>query len=415
MLTALNGLRARVNLNKNLIPVMTRSFISGIEQNMVGVVFQPFALALGASMAQLGLLNSLGGWSGLIPTLMYPWGGWTADVRGRKVVLLGASLAAMGAFSLFGAAGMSQALVLLFPAIILLGISQVYQPVNSALIGETVGVSRRGSAYSLIMLVVTVPGIFVPVVAGVVADRLGYAFVFPVAVALEVVAFLVLWRNLSEPRRPRPDERGWRGTWSFLQRAWIPPSDLRWFFIAGAMDAFAWGMGYGVFYGLLRAEYGFTAVQLGILSSVNNITWALTSLPVGRLVDRVGARPVMILSEALGVPLMLLWMTQSRFEVFAASMVIFALTAATWVPARSVYVTQTVKPARRGEIFGRYSAFSGLLAFPSAFIGGWLYDHVGFFAPFLGNLVFGIVTLAILVFLVRSPSAATIAAAQAAE
>lgn len=415
MLNAAARLRARLNLTNNLVAVITRSFISGTEQSMVGVVFQPFVLSLGSSMSELGFLNSLGGFSGLIPTLMYPWGGWIADVRGRRVVLLGASLAAMGAFWLYAGAGAAQAFWVLLPAIVLLGISQVYQPVNSALIGETVGAERRGSAYSLIMIVVTVPGIVVPILAGAAADRFGFTLIFPLAALLELVAFVVIWKFLRETRRRTTEEGGWRSVWRFLQRAWVPPRAIRWFFVAVAMDMFAWGMGFGLLYGLLRVEYGFTTLQLGILSSVSSITWAVTSLPFGRLVDRVGPRPVLILSEALAPPLMLIWMTQTRFEIFAASMVIFALTAATWVPARNVYITQTVEPARRGEMFGRMAAFSGLVAFPSAFIGGWLYDHYGFYAPFAANLFFALITLLILIFLVHSPQRTTGAMGQVTE
>lgn len=411
----LQSLCTRISLNPTLIAVIARSFISGIEQSMTSVIFQPFVLSLGASMSQLGFLNSLGGWGGLIPTLAYPWGGWIGDQRGRKVVLLGASCAAMGAFAMYTVAGWAGALLLVLPAIVLLGISQVYQPVNSALVAEAVGAGRRGSAYSLIMVVMITPGIFVPVLAGAVADRFGFLFVFPAAILFEIIAFVIILKYLRENRRPVPAEGGLGSILKFLRVAWIPPADLKWFFMANAMDMFAWGMGYGLLYGLLRKEYDFSTTQLGILSAVSSATWALTSLPIGRLVDRWGARPIMILSEALGPPLMLIWATQSNFEILVASMVIFALTAATWVPARNVYVTQAVAPARRGEIFGRLSAFSGVLAFPASYIGGFLYDTFGFFAPFLGNLVFGMVTLAILIFLVPTPHGSAHIVAEIAE
>jgi MFS family permease len=407
--------RSRLSSNTTLVAVISRSFISGIEQSMIGVIFQPFVLSLGASMSQLGLLNSLGGFGGLIPTLAYPWGGWIADQRGRKVVLLGASCAAMGAFAMYSIAGWFGAPVMLLPAIVLLGISQVYQPVNAALVGEAVRAGKRGSAYSLIMVITIAPGIVVPIAAGAVADRFGFQYVFPAALVFEAIAFVLLWKYLRENRKPVHAQDGSRAIFDFLKRAWIPPSELRWFFLAIAMDNFAWGMGFGLLYGLLRKEYGFTTTQLGIMSAVTSSTWALTSLPIGRLVDRLGARPIMILSEALAPPLMFLWATQSNFEILAASMSIFALTAATWIPARNVYVTQTVEPSRRGEIFGRLSAFSGVLSFPASTIGGFLYDRVGFYAPFAANMVFAMVTLAILVFLVHTPHTSTHAMAEQAE
>ncbi|HZQ08747.1 MAG TPA: MFS transporter [Anaerolineae bacterium] len=403
MMRSFTSVRSRLTRNNNFIPVLTRSFISGVEQSMIGVVFQPFVLSLGASMSQLGFLNSLAGLGGLIPTLVAPWGGWIADQRGRKVVLLGASLAAMGAFAMYGVAGWAASLLLVLPAVILFGISQVYQPVNFALVGESVGQGRRGSAYSLIMLVVTLPGIFVPVLAGMVADRIGFAAVFPAAIALEAIAFVIIWRYLRETRKSQHTEQGWRAILKFLQRAWVPPSEIRWFFIVIGLDLFAYGMGYGLLYGLLRKQYGFSTTELGILSAVSNLTWAVVSLPIGRILDRTSVKPVMVLSEALGIPMLLIWMTQSRFEILAASMILFAITAATWIPARNVYITQTIGPARRGEMFGRLSAFSGLLAFPASFIGGFLYDHFGFAAPIAGNLVFSIVPVLVLVFLVQAP------------
>jgi MFS family permease len=329
--------------------------------------------------------------------------------------LLGASIAAMGAFVMYAVAGWVGALAMLLPAIILMGISQVYQPVNAALVGEAVSAGRRGSAYSLITIVLIAPGIIVPILAGGVADRYGFAIIFPVAVLLEVIAFVVIWRYLQDAPRAQRGKTGAGEIFQFLKRAWTAPPKMRAFFFANAMDMFAWGMGYGLLFGLLSTEYGFTTVQLGILASVSSITWALTSLPIGRLVDRWGARNVMIVSEAISPPLMIIWMTATQFEVFAASMILFALTAATWVPARNVYVTQAVEPAQRAEMFGRLSAFSGIIAFPASYIGGFLYDTFGFYAPFLGNMIFALVTLAILVFFVPVPGGATQAVADPAE
>lgn len=84
-MSMLTNLRVRLSLNNTLIAVVTRSFISGVEQSMIGVVFQPFVLSLGASMSQLGLLNSLGGFGGLISTLAYPWGGWLCSPTKRML------------------------------------------------------------------------------------------------------------------------------------------------------------------------------------------------------------------------------------------------------------------------------------------------------------------------------------------
>src|SRR5205085_2715172 len=112
---------------------------------------------------------------------------------------------------------------LLIPGIALLGISQVYQPLNAALIGEAVSAGNRGSAYSLMMIVTTLPGIFVPILAGAVADRFGFAVVFPAAVLFEAIAFVLIWKFLRENRPRSSAAGGARAILDFMKRAWIPP------------------------------------------------------------------------------------------------------------------------------------------------------------------------------------------------
>lgn len=382
---------------------------------MIGVVWQPFVLSLGASMATLGLLTSLGGLSGLIPTLVAPLGGWLADQWGRKVLILGASLTAICAYLLYIVAGITGALAVVFAGVILLGFSTIAVPANNALVGESVRAGRRGSAYSLLVLAGIAPGIFAPLVAGVLAQRFGYPIIFPIALAAEVIAFIIVARWLNEPKRQRKVSVEWRALSNLLRRAWIPPKQLRPFFCAVAVDMFAWGMGWGLLYGLLTETYNFTPAQLGILSSITSITWAVTTIPIGRLIDRIGTKLILVASEALGPPVLLIWMTQSSFQAFALSMPLFALTASLWVPARSTFVAHSVEAGNRAEIFGRLAAFSGLVAFPSTFLGGFLYDEFGFVAPILGNLIGSILALLILIFFVHEPQALTGALAPVSE
>lgn len=403
LISPIARLRARIYAHNNLVVVASKAFLTGIEQTMIGVVWQPFVLSLGASMATLGLLTSLGGLGGLIPTLVSPLGGWLADQRGRKVLILGASFAAICAYLLYIVAGNTGALVVVFVGVILLGISTIALPANNALVGESVRAGRRGSAYSLLVLAGIAPGIFAPLIAGVLAEKFGYPIIFPIALAAEIIAFVVVARWLNEPKRSERATIEWHALIQLFQRAWIPPTHLRPFFFAVAVDLFAWGMGWGLLYGLLTKTYDFSPAQLGVLSSITSITWALTTIPIGRLIDRIGTKLVLVASEALGPPVLLIWMTQSSFQAFALSMPLFALTASLWVPARNTFISHAVDANNRAEIFGRLSAFSGLVAFPSTFLGGYLYDQFGFVAPIFGNLIGSILALVILIFYVREP------------
>src|SRR5512136_2741895 len=83
----------------NLAILSASGFLSGIHTNMVSVVWQPFALSLGASIPMLGLLTSLGGMGGIVTSLVQPVGGWLADRAGRKPFIVWASVVLIAAYA----------------------------------------------------------------------------------------------------------------------------------------------------------------------------------------------------------------------------------------------------------------------------------------------------------------------------
>jgi MFS transporter, DHA1 family, multidrug resistance protein len=402
-MASLARVQTRLRSQRNLIVVVGAFFFAGFETSIINVVWQPFVLSLGTSMSVLGLLTSLGGFNGIIPTLVSPVGGWFADRRGRKLLLLGASLSCILGYVLYTTAGLTGLAFALAPGIILVGAAQIARPATNALVGESVRAERHGSAYSLLMFANIVPGILAPLAAGWLADRTGYTAIFPLALGAEALSFLLIARFLQETGVERERAGDWNELAQFLRRAWRPPRGLGALFIISAMDSFSWGLGWGLLYGLFNKEYGLDAGHLGILSSSMSLSWAVLQLPIGRVIDRIGPKAILALSEALGPPLMLVWMTQSRFEILAASMALFAATAALWIPARSTFITQAVAPESRAEAFGRLTAFGGLLAFPAPFVGGFLYDHFGFTAPLLANLIGSFITLVVIVIFVHEP------------
>jgi MFS family permease len=72
----------------NMHVLTSRAMLYGLRESMVRAVWQPFVLSLGTSVPLLGLLESLGGFWGFVPTAILPLGGWISDRRGRKSLLL---------------------------------------------------------------------------------------------------------------------------------------------------------------------------------------------------------------------------------------------------------------------------------------------------------------------------------------
>ena len=388
--------------DRNLRVLAAMSFLRGAHNSIYNALWQPFAASLGASASQIGLLGALAGMNGLIATLLQPLGGRLADRLGRKPVIIAAGLGTLIAYALLEIAGLAKLFPVFAVGILFIGVAGISRPASSSMTAESARTERHASTFSLMMTVSLVPGIIAPALGGALADKAGYIAVFPIMLALEAAAMILLWRFLRETNAPQTE----RASKSFLELL-VPPRQLIPFYGAIAGDSFAWGMGFGILSVMLVKTLHYTNEQLGIQASVMSLSWALMQYPIGRFVDKRGTKKMMVFSESLGPLLMLIWMMQPRFEIFVASQVLFALTAATWVPVTNTYLTRSVLPADRAEAFGRANLFRGLIAFPAPWIGGMLYEWGGMTVPLAANLIGSVcVTLWMLAFL-REPKLQT--------
>jgi len=386
---------------RNLKVIAVTAFLAGLFYSMMQAVWQPFVLSLGAPMSTLGFLESLGGRRGIVTALIQPISGWFSDHLGRRpLIVLGSFLGLLLVFFYILAAILNDWRLLL-PGVVLLGATMVSSPAMSSLIAESVRASRRGMAYSLQMVSWIVPGIFAPALGGFIADRWGFTSVFLVRLVLESLRLLLILWFLEETlvRATRDIPLGkLKGV---LVRMIKPLRELRGFYWAMAVDIFVWGLGSTLLFGMLSKTYGFTTLQLGIMSSLLCLVWALSQLPIGKLIDRYGCKPFLVLSEALGILVVGGWLISTSFVAFAVLYALFGLVAATWVPAEQALLANSVSEKQRGEAMGRLSAFRGLIGFPAPYIGGLLYDHFGFRAPIMANLVGVTIALVTIILAVR--------------
>ena len=368
----------------------------GWRGNVLAVILQPFVLQLGASVAFLGFLETVGGYRGLVPAAVQPFGGWLADRMGRKAVAVAAGTATVLSLLLFALAGMTQGVGLLLPATALLGLGRIGRPATDALVGESAG-QQVGYAYGRVTFAWTLAGV-VALAAGYLADAMGFPPMFAMTAGLEVLGTLLLALLVQETlvgqsaTRLRPTE---------LQRLTLdvltPPRRLRAFYLGVVIDTFAYGLGSALLYGFLADRYGFTPFQFGIMTTVYSLAWALAQLPAGRWTDRGKARQLLILSEVLTAVTIGSWLLTSRFEVFAASMALFGLASALWSPALMAWAYARVPEERRAEELGRLNAVPSVYAFPAPWIGGLLYERMGFVVPIGLSLVGAVIAGAVFI------------------
>ena len=388
----------------NLRVIAITSFLTGLFSSMTRAVWQPFVLSLGAPMSTLGFLESVGGRRGIATALIQPIGGWISDRLGRKPLLALGSLLGLLVMVFYVLAAITGDWQWLLPGVILLGASLASSPAESSLVAESTRASQRGMAYSLQMAAWIVPGIFAPTVGGFIADRWGFTPVFLSRLGLEALRLLLILWFLQETLSQIRGGISLGELKGVLARMIVPPRELRGFYWAMAVDIFVWGLGGALLFGMLSETYGFTTFQLGVMSGLLSLVWALSQLPIGRLIDRYGCKLFLALSEAIGILVVVGWLFSNSFVAFAALHALFGLVAATWAPALRALLANSVPTKQLGEEMGRLSAFRGLIGFPSPYIGGLLYDRFGFQAPILANLVGVVIALVAIVVAVKEPS-----------
>ena len=387
----------------NLRVIAITSFLTGLFSSMTQAIWQPFVLSLGAPMSTLGLLESLGGRRGIVTALIQPIGGWLSDRLGRKPLVAMGSLLGLLVMVLYVLASITGNWQWLLPGVILLGVTLASSPAEISLVAESAQASQRGLAYSLQLTSWIVPGIFAPALGGFIADHWDFTSVFVVRFGLEALRLLLILWLLKETlsRINRGISLGeLKGV---LSRMVVPPRKLRGFYWAMAMDIFVWGLGAAILFGMLSETYGFTTFQLGVMSGLLSLTWALSQLPIGRLIDRYGCKLFLALSEVIGIIVVGGWLFSTSFIAFAALYALFGLVAATWAPALRALLANSVSDGQLGEAMGQLSAFRGLIGFPAPYIGGLLYDRFGFQVPILANLVGVVIALVAIVVAVKEP------------
>jgi MFS family permease len=129
---------------------------------------------------------------------------------------------------------------------------------------------------------------------------------------------------------------------------------------------------------------GGSALDFGLLMSLEQLTFALLGLPVAKLSDRGGPRtrrPVVAATYLLfaAFPLALALIPTARWLI-----PVFVVGGLRHVgePTRKALIIDLAESRRRGRLIGAYHTLRGAVVLPSAFIGGLLWEWTPT-APFL--------------------------------
>lgn len=293
----------------------------------------------------------------LTSTVTVPLYGKLADLYGRKpILLIGSTLFLLGS----GLCGLSQSMeqLILFRAIQGLGAGAVL-PMVLTIIGDLFPIEERARIQGMTGSVWGISGIAGPAVGALMTEHIGWRFVFYVNLPLGLLGMAVVWYFFQESIQKREHSLDLAGAallssgvvsllLALLQGVesfgWTAPETLAMFGLSATLlSVFVWqekrspeplipldlfknrivsigclagfasgGMMFGISSYVplyIQGVYGGTAIDAGLLLGPMSVGWPMAAIIAGRMIPKVGYRPMAVLGGAcltLGSALLLL-------------------------------------------------------------------------------------------------------------
>jgi MFS family permease len=129
------------------------------------------------------------------------------------------------------------------------------------------------------------------------------------------------------------------------------------------------------------------------MSTSFNLVWAIDSIPLGKLVDKIGKIRGMQFSLLTAIVTVIGFILFKRIEFFIIFHGLSAVDIGFWLPSYTMYVSEKVSDEKRSTILGKLDAYNRIGSIPAPWIGAILYDSWGFNAPLFVHLFIGLFSM----------------------
>lgn len=328
------------------------------------------SLPVHAVLADLGLpdIATISATTTGIGITLIPLIGVAVDVVGKKAIMLAStivlSLAPITPLIVKGYIGILLAYMLFNIAI------NSWAPARAATIAGFVERENMGTSFAFLSLSFQISRLITPYIAGLLIKHFGYNLVFTIASLIALIAALVTAFSV-----PHLIEE-WNKRFSlrdFFKGITPRRGELR-FLLFLCVDRSSWRLWMPMLNSYMKALLGFGEDIIGLVNTFRGATSMLSVLPSGKLVDKRGWFPAILLSEVLAVLSVLTMMFAHTAMDMALAMTFIGLSIALWTPSFNVAISEIVsEKSELGRAYARTNFYRSLTAIPSPWIGGKLY------------------------------------------
>jgi len=364
-----------LGLTRSTVGVLFMVILVGMGERMAERFLPIYLLALGGGALSIGFLN---GMDNLLSALYSFPGGYVSDRFGTKRALLLFNIVAMCGFLV----------VIIFPAwqavligaVLFISWSAISLPATMSLIAKVLPINKRTMGVSMHSLVRRIPMALGPVLGGVCigiwGERDGVRAAFVAALLLSFVA-IVLQQKLIEDELPKQpgEECPYVPEKNPLKLYRLMAPNLRRLLVSDILVRYCEQIPYAfvVVWCMKTITSPVSALQFGILTSIEMATAVLVYLPVAYLADKTTKKPFVVMTFVFFTffPLTLLFCHSFNWLVLA-----FILRGLKEFgePTRKALIMDLAPENCKAGMFGLYylmrDVFVSIAAFGGAFL--WL-------------------------------------------
>jgi len=387
---------ATPNPNRSLKSLQTSMFFVSQPFFIMGLLLPVYGKGVGANALEIGLIFSA---FSIVTIIMRPIVGWALDRFGRRPFFVTGMLTYALTMVGFAYSGSVWNFV---GARLLQGLASAFAALSaSAIIADTTTETNRAQAFGKLAQASSWGSIIGAILAFTIyntpslLERYGEPnlqnMLFLAYAGFAVVAFAFALVRLPETKTRSGQDKQRPIVWT---RPWLL------LILVTLVTAAAWSMTSPILILFLQDRLGLGIDMIAWAFLPSGLIWATMPSRLGRLADRFGRKPLMVVG--LGVSAVTMFILPTLTSIFGLAILwsLLALCFAAGDPAEQALVAELTGGDQHGRAYGFYVMAADIGAALGPLGGGWLYDSINTFAPFLATgVILALCGLALFFFL----------------
>ena len=370
---SMHNIKEFLGLKRSMVALLGMVILVGMGEKMAERFLPLYIVALGGSAIYVGLLNGL---DNLLSALYSFPGGYIADRYGTKRALLIFNIIAMCGF----------VIVILIPSVwavivgsfFFLSWTAVSLPATMSLVAKLLPKNKRTMGVSMHSLIRRVPMALGPLVGGVFiatwGEINGVRLAFIAALVLSIIAAIIQQSMIPSEEDGSGDALGKSPDKNPIKLLRQFRPELKRLLVSDMLIRFCEQIPYAfvVLWCMKEIASPVTAVQFGVLTTIEMATALLVYIPVAYFSDKAEKKPFVVMTFVFFTLFPLVLLFSQTFWVLVGAFVLRGLKEF-GEPTRKALIIDLAVPGREAATFGTYYLFRDAVVAVAAFGGSLLW------------------------------------------